>query len=566
MRVMIWLAGVTMSTFYALAISAQVTSASAGTQASKSSPGSEACASCHAQIYKSYSTTRMAKASGPAADGATAGEFTHKPSGVRYRVYKQDGRVWMSYEQPEEKGFRGQKELVYFIGSGVRARTYLFSVDGFWFEAPVHWYAQGGDVQEGTWNVPPGYREARGIPMNLPAVPSCLNCHASGLDQPVAGTDCKFSGAPFAHGGITCERCHGVGDGHLEGKGRIVNPAKLPAEQRDSICMECHFEGTAAVEQPGKHLHEFRPGDRLSDYEHYFLLQGTQPEKAQALSPFEALSLSACKQKSRDKMWCGSCHDPHSEPAAAEKAAYYRGKCLACHGQGSESETFAAKHHPEKPDCTACHMPELPAKDVVHGETTDHRITMFANAPPLPQLEVRGMAGAPLVAFPKSDEPIATTRDFALAWEALAERGVEGAPRKADEYLRKAVKERPDDAKLLSALGFVDQEEKNTAEAKQLYEAALEIDPLSNDAAANLGMLEAQEGNLRKAVELWQGPFARAPHRSALGMNLAMAFCAAGQKEQAARYVERVLEFNPDYGKAKSLLAHLHANPVQCKP
>ena len=49
-------------------------------------------------------------------------------------------------------------------------------------------------------------------------------------------------------------------------------------------------------------------------------------------------------------------------------------------------------------------------------------------------------------------------------------------------------------------------------------------------------------------------------------MNLAIAFCAAGQKEDARRYVLRVLEFNPDSGKAKSLLAHLNADPVQCKP
>jgi Tfp pilus assembly protein PilF len=49
-------------------------------------------------------------------------------------------------------------------------------------------------------------------------------------------------------------------------------------------------------------------------------------------------------------------------------------------------------------------------------------------------------------------------------------------------------------------------------------------------------------------------------------MNLAMTFCAAGQKDDARQYVKRVLEFNPDYGKAKQLLAHLNSDPVQCKP
>ncbi len=520
-------------------------------QTASAIPGNEACASCHAEIYNSYSKTVMAHASGPASDGLITGEFLHKPSGVRYRVYKQDGRVWMSYERASEKTFHGQRELLYFIGSGVKGRTYLFSTDGFLFEAPINWYSQ-----EGKWNMTPAYTEAQNIPMNLPAYPSCLNCHTSGMQAPAPGTDSKFSGEPFAHGGITCERCHGSGNGHIEGKGAIVNPAKLTSERRDAICMECHFEGTAAVEQPGKHLYDFKPGERLSDYEHYFLLPGNQPQTAQALSQFEALSLSACKRQSGDRMWCGSCHDPHSEPRASEKAAYYRGKCLKCHG-----ESFATRHHADKPDCTSCHMPALPSKDVAHTEGTDHRILSYPTAQVLPRLKLRGV---PLVAFPESDAGLATTRDFALAWQTLAEHGVDGAAQHAVEYLQKAVKERPDDPDLLSALAFVEQESGRQNGARALYEQALKANPLNNEAATNLGMLEARAENLRRAVELWQGAFARAPYRSAIGTNLALAFCAAGQRDDARKYVDRVLEFNPDYSKAKSLLKKMDAG--QCGP
>jgi tetratricopeptide (TPR) repeat protein len=542
--------------------------------------GSEACSSCHSEIYKSYSKTVMAKASGLAADGVITGEFNDKTSGVRYRVYKQDEHVWMSYERASEK-FSGQDELLYFIGSGRKGRSYLFSVQGFLFETPINWYSQ-----EGRWGMTPAYAEAQQIPMNLPELVDCMNCHSGGLEAPVAGTNNKFSGPPFRHGGITCERCHGVGDGHGESKGSssvnsssmnssntnsgnysssdvsaIVNPAKLPADRRDAICMECHFEGAVAVQQPGKELYRFQPGEKLADYIHYFLLSGNEPLKAEALSQFEALSLSACKRKSGDKMWCGSCHDPHAEPAAEQKAAYYRGKCLACHG-----EAFAAKHHPDKPDCTKCHMPALPSKDVAHTEGTDHRIMRYPNTPPVPQLEVRGTPGAPLVPFPKSEAGLATTRDFALAFETLAQRNVADVPQKAEEYLRKAVTERPEDAVLLAALGFVDQKNRNEKEARELYERALKIDPLDNDAATDLGILEARAGDLRGAVELWQGAFARVPYRSAVGMNLAMAFCVAGQKDVARKYVERVLEFNPDYLKGKQLLAHLQEEPVQCRP
>ncbi len=322
--------------------------------------------------------------------------------------------------------------------------------------------------------------------------------------------------------------------------------------------MECHFEGTVAIAQPGKQLYQFQPGERLADYIHYFLLSDGQTQKAQAVSQFEALSLSACKRKSGDKMWCGSCHDPHSKPGAAEKAAYYRGKCLSCHG-----EAFAAKHHPDKSDCVACHMPALPSKDVAHTEATDHRILRYPNGP---QLESPQLGAAPrLASFPERDAELVTSRDLALAWESLAQRGVAGAARQAEQYLRKAVEERPEDAVLLATLGFVEQEHGHETEARGLYERALKADPLSNEAATNLGTLEARAGHARRAVELWQEAFERAPHRSAIGMNLAMTFCAAGQPEEARRYVKRVLEFNPDYGKAKVLLGHLNEDPAQCR-
>ena len=553
--------------------SAQNTQAKA-TAASSEIAGNEACANCHSEIYQAYGKTGMANASGLASDGVITGEFNDKTSGVRYRVYKKDEKVSMSYNRESEK-FRGQRDLLYFIGSGRKGRSYLFSVQGFLFETPINWYSQ-----EGRWGKTPAYAEAREIPMNLPAFVDCLNCHSSGLQPPVPGTDSKFAGKPFLHAGITCERCHGAGEGHLDAKGAslpatgsyssgegasvvssIVNPAKLPADRRDAICMECHFEGTVAVEQPGKHLYQFQPGDRLSDYIHYFLLSGNHPETPQALSQVEALSLSACERKSGDKMWCGSCHDPHTEPALAEKAAYYRSKCVNCHG-----EEFAANHHPDKRDCTKCHMPALPSKDVAHTEGTDHRIRRYPTAAPLPRLQVRGREGAPLVSFPDRDPTQATTRDFALAWETLAQRNVEGGQQRAEEYLRKAVKERADDPVLLSALGFVELKHGHEKEARELYERTLQLDPLSNDAAANLGILEARSGNLNRAVELWQGVFSRVPYRSGIGLNLAVAFCVAGKSEGARKYLERVLEFNPDYLKGKQLLAHLGEEPVQCRP
>ena len=515
-------------------------------------PGNEACASCHAEIYNSYLATAMAHASGPALEGFTPGEFDDKISGVRFRIYERDGRAWMSYERGNE--LKGEREFVYFIGTGKKGRTYLFFDDGYLFEAPINWYSQ-----ENRWNMTPGYVQAREVPMNLPAFSSCLNCHTSGMQPRVTGTRNKFAGKPFLHDGITCERCHGSGEAHIDGKGAIVNPAKLPAERRDAICMECHFEGTVAVEQPGKRIHEFQPGELLSDYVHYFVASDNQPQKAEALSQSEALSLSACKRKSGDRMWCGSCHDPHREPKPEEKIAYYRSKCLECHG-----EAFAARHHANKPDCVGCHMPDLPSKDVAHTQSTDHRIL---KRPATLLLQDESSARETrLEVFPQNAASLVTTRDMALAWQALAQRGVAGADRQSEEYLRKALQETPNDARLLSSYAYVEQHRGKNKEARDLYQHALQLRPRTNTAAANLGILDARSGDLQDAVKLWQPAFQRVPYQSAIGMDLALAFCAAGQKEDARHYLERVLEFNPDDDAARKMVARLNNDSGECKP
>ncbi|MGZ4789180.1 MAG: tetratricopeptide repeat protein [Terriglobales bacterium] len=519
----------------------------------QSSPDA-ACAACHKKIYDSYQQTIMAKASGKAADGLVTGDFFHQPSRVKYRVFEKDGRTWMSYEREPDPKLKGQRELLYYVGSGRKGRSYLFSVQGFLFETPINWYSQ-----EGCWNMAPAYTEARQSPINLPSLVDCLNCHTSGLQAPIPGTENRFAGRPFLHDGITCERCHGSTAQHADGKGPIINPAKLDPERRNSVCMECHFEGNVAVEQPGKRLYEFQPGEKLSDYIHYFLLTGTPSTSVKAVSQWEALSLSVCKQRSGDKMSCTSCHDPHFEPSAQDKTAYFRGKCLACHG-----EPFAAKHHPGKPGCTDCHMPKLPSKDVAHTQATDHEIL---RRPRVQLGQLQDASPEPrLVAFPANERGKESSRDLGLAWETLAQRHIEGASANAERYLRRAMADNPNDPVVLTALGYIEQKHGRSTEARDLYERALKLDPLNNDAATNLGVLEAGEGHLARAVQLWQGAFDRLPHRSAIGINLAMAFCGAGQVEQGRRYVERVLDFNPDSPEAQRLLQHMNGDPVSCKP
>ena len=258
-------------------------------------------------------------------------------------------------------------------------------------------------------------RRARTIPLNLPAVPACLRCHTSNAQAPAAGTEDKYTMPLFAHAGITCERCHGPGAAHANSKGPIVNPAKLRAERRDSICMQCHLEGDAAVVQPGHNLNDFQAGQQLSDTVHYFVLEGGTNDGFRALSQTEALAHSLCKRKSADAMSCTSCHDPHSSPSPATRVTYYREKCLACH-----AGDFAVKHHAKTPDCTQCHMPRTETADIAHTQATDHSIPRSPHATVSAGAKRERLAcSAETGAFSAGDSAD-SDRDLALAWQEVA--------------------------------------------------------------------------------------------------------------------------------------------------
>ena len=516
--------------------------------------GNEACARCHSAIYESYERTAMARASGPAIDVLTPAEFTHKESGVHYRIYAESGRAWLNFDRAGDPEVRGKRELLYYIGSGRRGRSYLFETDGFLFESPVNWYAN-----KQVWDMAPAYETAREIPLNLPAYTSCLHCHVSGMQAPAKDTDNRYPKPPFLHNGVSCERCHGPGAAHANG-GEIVNPAKLAPARRDEVCMQCHLEGKVAIERPGRHAYEFRPGDELSDYVRYFVLLDSQASSLGAVSQVEALAQSQCKKKSGDAMSCTSCHNPHQSPAPAARVAYYRGKCLACHGS-----LFAAKHHSDQPDCLSCHMPASASSDVAHTEVTDHRILRRPQIEPrLLQDPAKESSLPRLVSFPAASKSESDLRDLALAWESLVESGMTVAEPQAQSLLSKALKQFPEDPALLSALGYIEQKHGVTENARVLYQKALAIDPDMVDATTNLAVIEARAGNLRNAIALWEKAFEHAPARSSIGLNLARASCNEGKVDEARTYTLRVLEFNPDLAAAKQMLKYLNQVPSRC--
>ncbi len=501
----------------------------------------------------------MANASGPAADrltsvdGFTPADFVHQASGIHYRVYEDAGRVFLSYDRDASTpggALHGQQQLLYFLGSGRRGRTYLFEQQGYWFELPINWYAK-----KGIWDMTPNYLSARQMPLTLPVDVSCLRCHASSLQPSLPDARNHFAAQPFLAGGITCTACHGEASAHIAAKGHapILNPASFEPIRRDSVCLNCHLEGKVIVVRQGKSLGAFKPGDSIFDYALFFVRAQESGSGGRATSQWEALQQSACKRASGDKLTCTTCHDPHSSPAPEERVQFYRKSCLGCHSQ----PTYATQHHPEQQDCSSCHMPRSSTTDIAHEQVTDHRIQLPAVA---------------VAAAPRSDALVAlheakvSDRDMGLAYAQLATHGDEQAARRAYKLLLSAEQAEPGetDHELHTELGFLEQLMGQTAAAQTEYQAALKADSFDAVAEGNLALIDARNHDLPSALRLWQSAFAHDPTQLAAGENLAEVECGLGQREAALATLDRVLLFSPDDQRARLLQSAIRSGVKPC--
>jgi Tetratricopeptide repeat/Cytochrome c554 and c-prime len=510
------------------------------------------CIDCHREIYEKYERTPMARGSGVAVDGLVQGGFLHAASGIRYNVFLRDGKAWMSYNRDhgqetsnEQFTLRGEKQLIYFIGSGHRGRTYLYQENDQWFEVPINYYSK-----RQLWDMAPNYGATRTMPTALPIDSNCLHCHATSIQTALPEARNKYNGPPFQQAGIGCTACHGDPSKHLaeQGHGPIVNPAKLAPTRRDSVCLQCHLEGDVAIYRTGTSLAQFRAGADLADYVVYFVKASATSGGGRASSQYEALLLSACKVASGDKLTCTTCHDPHSSPSAEVRIGYFRGKCLMCH-TGSR---MATGHHPEQKDCAACHMPTREPTDISHEQATDHNI----------QRRTSTTVSTPrLRALVEPDELLsvgnvsAGDRELGLAYAQLAEQGNQEARDKAVHLLRKAERDGASDAQLHTQLGFIEQISGDKMSARKEYADALIEDPYEATALGNLAVLDAASGRTANAVNLLQRVVYTDPSQMAAGLNLAFIECRIGNKKKALDILTGLSRFNPDDPTLRKFLA-----------
>jgi hypothetical protein len=454
--------------------------------------GNEACLPCHEAVCRKYGATAMAMSSGRGMPVLPPGSFRHSASQVRYAI-DSDGAVRISKGDKQE-----QRQLSYYIGSGVAGRSFVYDRGGFLYEAPVTWYSQTG-----SWDVSPGYESDQGSRWNRPIEPSCLFCHASQVRWR-EGTVNGYGNPAFGQGGVSCERCHGPGSLHVEGKGKMVNPARLESARRDAVCAQCHLSGQSRVARAGRRLSDYRAGDRLSDFVAYFVSEGAGEFRVN--SHVEKLAQSGCKRAAGDRLWCGSCHDAHAPPASSERSAWFRTKCLACHQQAECDRGF---------DCAGCHMPKSRAADAGHGVFTNHSIPKNPGS-------IRKQSGPSwrLRGFTIADSG---DRELGLAY---AELGVQTNDRRQQDEAIRLLTAAPQDAEVQVRLADLQERAGKPARAAALYRGALAQDRSSVVALVNLGRLYGSTGLLDQAVTLWREALNLNPCLGEAGENLEVALRA----------------------------------------
>ncbi len=502
------------------------------------------CAGCHRTIYDNYEQTPMARGSGPAGPALLPGEFSHAASGIRYALQREaGGRAVLRYTRAAPL-LDGHEKLEYFIGSGKRGRTYLFQTDGYWFQSPVNFYTRSAGYE-----MAPGYSAVHEMPSNLRVDEGCLSCHSSGVQPTAAGSPNHFGDRPFTQNGITCARCHGDASAHVASRGTspVLNPAKLDSTRRDAICQQCHLEGEGSVLLRGKTALSYKPGDDLFQSVAYYVHANSDGAGVRAVSQVEALAQSVCQRRSGAAMSCTSCHDPHRTIPAAERVSWYRGRCLSCH----TSAKIAHQHHPEQPDCTACHMPTKPTTDIAHEQATDHRI--LKRPAEMPMDEEQSSRLVPVLGSSRGP------RELGLAYAAFARKGDLFSLGEAVKLLTVAdgnssAVASSGDPDVLFALAQMYSRQGEGQRAAELYRRVYQSSPSYPGAAAAMGDLAAANGDMAQAALAWTHALEQDSADVALRQRLAEAECRLGDRAAAVRTLEQALPFRPDAPLLRSTL------------
>jgi predicted CXXCH cytochrome family protein len=443
------------------------------------------CAACHPLEVESYARSPMARSVHTVADQPD-GHLRHAPSDSKIEIrHSADG---VMIHRLTSRGLTAEYPIAYAVGAGKVGFSYLISIPPFLFQSPASYYSQAV-----AWDVTPGYEPERVLDFTHPITEGCVFCHSNAVNL-VPGTDNQFRQPELSP--ISCERCHGLAQAHLQkpSPGSIVNPAKLAPAARDSVCEQCHLEGEVRILNPGKHWQDFQPGAVLESVFSTYLVRTAPDFGEKAVSQSEQLSLSRCARVSSGRLWCGTCHNPHS--SATNRAEEVRGICLTCH-----AALFSTQKHQPAAECVSCHMPRTRPSNIAHAAITSHRLSL-----PSSKKSASAEKPAELAAW-REPAPSLAARNSGLA---LFQTG--SSSRNWDDVYRsyQMLSHLPQrDPTVLATLGSILLQQNHPDLAVALYKQAITAEPRNARFSYILGVAlnangdrQAAIAELRRSVEL----------------------------------------------------------------
>jgi hypothetical protein len=347
--------------------------------------GDEKCAHCHQEIFDSYEKTAHHLTSQVANKNSIVGTFspstnimhTSRPD-LGFRMDLKGDQFFQTAiwgTPPNERTHTQRFDLV--VGSGRNGQTYLFWDESQLFQLPV-----GYSTVLRRWINSPGYVDGtasfgRGI------IPRCLECHAAYFESQFPDPDSNFYNTKNFVLGISCERCHGPGRGHVQSHEEqtqssksgaamqempIVNPAKLSRQLQAEVCAQCHAGPGYRELRPA---FSYVPGKPLEDYIDLGSDDATKDIDVHG-KQVKLLMKSRCFQASKN-MTCSTCHDVHR---VQRDLAAFSQRCLTCH-DGENMVRHASLTADSTNNCVDCHMPTLETKVVeldVNGKKVRPRL------------------------------------------------------------------------------------------------------------------------------------------------------------------------------------------------
>ncbi len=363
--------------------------------------GAHTCMLCHQDIYNSFIHTGMGKSFDVASKTKSSAKFgphivVHDTAKDFYYhpFWKNDSLYVLEFRlKGKDTIYKREQQINYIIGSGQHTNSHIYNVNGYLYQAPITFY-----TQEGKWDLAPGFSDGFNSRFSREVGLECMNCHNS-YPQFVQGSNNKYSEVPE---GISCERCHGAGELHVQAiqlghevdttkaiDYTIVNPAKLSVDLQIDVCQRCHLQGNSVLKS-GKSFFDFRPGMKLSDIEDVFMpkYEGMENEYIMA-SHIARLKMSQCFLQSlnrgenskafkpyKDGLTCVTCHNPHIDVRSVNDNTFNT-ICQNCHGGKPSTVACTEKmvvREKVNDNCISCHMPKGNTIDIPHVITTDHFI------------------------------------------------------------------------------------------------------------------------------------------------------------------------------------------------